>query len=933
MLEFLVYLLSSIVLLWLLQPDNENDLSPDQINFNQKNQRIQTIKRFQDNVGKLQKFKENNPKNWIVYDARENNDSIPLQERSDHDEYNYMYDVHSNNYTTYTYFDDQSQVYRREYIIYWDDYTIIDNCGIFPLLFKDICVIRNLHSNPILNTIERPHWEGKSVKQLTHPMIVKSSKITNPYLVDQKCDQFDEQLILMKFTFWTVMFTVFFQIILIIVYHEKLKIIEDDKDKYNYIRHMWQFPFRYFYKKIKQVNHNQLPLKANTRKNSAEPLLPFHKSKPATQNCTQHNYRYRSDKIRSQIFKKFLLKCKNICVKIFKFLYDEILIGYLLSSWLLVFYVILYFYGSIIILLKGKTYFLTKLRNSEDTSFMYVKFRKFVKSVEKERKFITEQIFFSSFALEIYSELGDLVYVDTVQAMHFQQFLGQDNEGDLDQALHLLRPTIFFILILACTFMELFIFGYELIDIDDFPNFIKKFYRKILPKLNILVLSLGILSSVFVFVYFHRLIIDRKIEFYFLVILPIVLAASIKPAVKTINVNKYLILLIPLSILNYLEYIYVERRMSPNNAFDHLMIVINNVVTCMLVLDCLKSIFNFWIKSFEDFVITAKEIIIMSASCIIFLATILRAMYNFGIFIDWRVSGEILTISENDVTDPAHYHDIDQSTNDCNEQIIDKRNYFAVLMGGIYIFISMKLHFLNPEYDNITIDVDDNLKMALIDHFIICEFSYAVFLTIFILAVVYFIKFLYWAGYRIGTLTLRRHPNVKDSISKQESSSSPSSKWYNQIFTINYYDQILDSIFFLLNPRKVVQATFNFLGPALDFTDQGLCSNCCYCFSCGNILEIFFKNIIPKKFRDKPTSDITANDAITNPNPTSSNIYEVTLMLLRNRRMEQLIEQRKKNGGEKSSAKSKMRKFGMARRASVDFRKFLSAQPGSYKIN
>ena len=693
MLEFVLYLLFSISLLWLLQPKCQNSLSPDQINFNQKYQSIQAIKKFQDNVGKLQKFKENNPKNWIVYDARErreNNDSMPLQEVPERDEhkYIYMYDVHarSNNYTTYTYFDEQSQVYRREYIIYWDDYTIFDNCGIFPLLFKDICVIRNLHSNPILNTIERPQWEGKSVKELTHPMIKevksqarkdagKASEITNPYLADQKCDQFDEQLPLMRLTFWTVMFTVFFQIILIIVYHEKLKIIEDDKDKYNYIRHMWQFPFRYFYKKIKQVNHNQLPLKANTRKNSAEPLLPFHKSKPATQNCTQHNYRYRSDKIRSQIFKKFLLKCKNICVKIFKFLYDEILIGYLLSSWLLVFYVILYFYGSIIILLKGKTYFLTKLRNSEDTSFMYVKFRKFVKSVEKERKFITEQIFFSSFALEIYSELGDLVYVDTVQAMHFQQFLGQDNEGDLDQALHLLRPTIFFILILACTFMELFIFGYELIDIDDFPNFIKKFYRKILPKLNILVLSLGILSSVFVFVYFNRLIIDRKIEFCFLVILPIVLAASIKSAVKTIKKeNKYLILLIPLSILNYLEYIYVERRMSPNNPFDHLMIVINNVVTCMLVIDCLKSIFNFYIKSFDDFVITAKEIIIVSASCIIFLATILRAMYNFGMFINWRVSGEILTISENDVIDPAHYHDIDQSTNDCNQQIIDKRN-------------------------------------------------------------------------------------------------------------------------------------------------------------------------------------------------------------------------------------------------------------------
>ena len=219
MLEFVIYLLCSILLLWQLQPPDK--LSPDQIKYEKEYKRNQKIQEFYNNVEKLKNFAKNNKKSWFIYDARERGELSKVEKNSIRHNDHTHYDMTTNNYTTYTYFDTKAQVYRREYIIYWDDFTIADNCGIFPVLFKDICVIRNLHSNPKLNTPERPQWKGKTVKQLTHAHMnvfhAHASDLSNPknpYLINQKCDQFDDQLILMKITFHTVVFTVYFQIIL-----------------------------------------------------------------------------------------------------------------------------------------------------------------------------------------------------------------------------------------------------------------------------------------------------------------------------------------------------------------------------------------------------------------------------------------------------------------------------------------------------------------------------------------------------------------------------------------------------------------------------------------------------------------------------------------------------------------------------------------------
>ena len=77
--EFFAYLLFSIYLLWLLQPsDNDQELSAEEkIKFNLI-QANETLKKFNENVSKLEKFYENNQKNTIKYEGE--------------------------NYTTYTYF-------------------------------------------------------------------------------------------------------------------------------------------------------------------------------------------------------------------------------------------------------------------------------------------------------------------------------------------------------------------------------------------------------------------------------------------------------------------------------------------------------------------------------------------------------------------------------------------------------------------------------------------------------------------------------------------------------------------------------------------------------------------------------------------------------------------------------------------------------------
>ena len=215
--------------------------------------------------------------------------------------------------------------------------------------------------------------------------------------------------------------------------------------------------------------------------------------------------------------------------------------------------------------------------------------------------------------------------------------------------------------------------------------FVQKIYNFIVPKLNTLLIILGIFSSLYLFVDFYdKVVEERPFEFMVLVLLPIAITVSIKPVIKMISINKHLILLIPLSMLNFVEYIYVERLMSPNHSFDHLMIVINNVVTCMLVIESTKSIINFTVKSFDDCILDLSEILIIVPSFIVFAATLLRTFFNFGMFINWNLSGELIKIKTNNIIDPIVYHDMDYSTNDCNQQKIDHRNCFGVILGGIY---------------------------------------------------------------------------------------------------------------------------------------------------------------------------------------------------------------------------------------------------------
>ena len=613
--------------------------------------------------------------------------------------------------------------------------------------------------------------------------------------------------------------------------------MEHDKRRDDYILHVLTYPFRKVNEKVEKAEKR---IHAQPTRTDASGRCRLSNSLHFQQLSILENVRSRTDVKQTKNKRFIFLKSLSNFIK---YIYYEIIIGSILTApWLSLLYILLFWYNGILSIYPFKNYF-------DPNSKKRKKFKNFVQSAEKNKKFITEQIFFSSFALEIYSELGDLVYVDTVQAMHVQKFLGEDNEGDLEQALHLLRPTEFFIILIACTVMELLIFGYELIDIEDFyvPAWVQSVFNFTMPKFNIILIFSGILTSIYLFIDFYRLVEEKTFEFYFCVLTPIILTTSIKPAIQLIKVNKYLILLIPLSILNFLEYIYVERRMSPNNAFDHLMIIINNIVTCMLVIDSMKSILNFSIKSFDDYIIDLNEMLIIIPSTIIFIATILRTMFNFGIFMDLRVDGEIITIEQSNIIDPIHYHDIDYSTNDCNVQIIDHRNYFAVLLGGLYILEALYLRIFDYSYGEITLDVNDNKVMGLIDHFIVCEFSYAIFISILILLVLYVLKFLYWVV--VGLCTFRKD-NIEKilKVFKKTLWVKDFSQTLSKITKINYYDKILSILITLFNPRKLYKKLSQPLGPIADFTSDGLCSHCCYCFNIRKVIDKFFIEVLPKKY-------------------------------------------------------------------------------------
>ena len=121
--EFFVYLTCSVFLLWYLQPVEEN-LSKEETILRQEIKQNETIKNFEKQVEKLENFYKDNKDIMIRYDHRPENTEIV----------NRTTDNVSSSYTSFTYFDTE---FRRDYIFFWNNYTIKDNCGIWLIILKE----------------------------------------------------------------------------------------------------------------------------------------------------------------------------------------------------------------------------------------------------------------------------------------------------------------------------------------------------------------------------------------------------------------------------------------------------------------------------------------------------------------------------------------------------------------------------------------------------------------------------------------------------------------------------------------------------------------------------------------------------------------------------------------------------------------------------
>ena len=433
--EFFIYLILSVYLLWLLQPDDNSNITLEQLAKIKLKKEKEELEEFNSNVLKLDKFHDQHKRHMVKFDYTNTGKD------------NYDKNV---NYTIYTYYNDNE--YRRSYTIHWNNNSIIDNCGIWLSIIDNKCIAEKRVLDPFKHDYRHEYRQPAQ----------EEDNITNPYLPNQKCDQFDDQLFFMKLSFKMIIFSISFQIILIIIYHEKLQVKENYKERHDYIRHTWTYPIRKIYEKVEKARLANLadPGQINTCKShKLKAVAASGSARRVERRHSTMSYRTRTDVI-NQKNKHSVFTLFSYILKFIAFIYYKVLIGIILTApWISILYILLYWFK-----LMAK---LLKLDMTSDNS-RYKKFQNFVKKAHKNKDFITEQIFFASFALEIYSELGDLVYVDTVKAMHLQNSFGSGNNNkDLQQALHLLRPNEFFVILIFATSMELFIFGYEFIDIED----------------------------------------------------------------------------------------------------------------------------------------------------------------------------------------------------------------------------------------------------------------------------------------------------------------------------------------------------------------------------------------------------------------------------------------------------------------------------------
>ena len=205
--------------------------------------------------------------------------------------------------------------------------------------------------------------------------------------------------------------------------------------------------------------------------------------------------------------------------------------------------------------------------------------------------------------------------------------------------------------------------------------------------------------------------------------------------------------------------------------------------------------------------------------------------------------------------------------------------------------------------------------MAFIDHFIVCEFSYAVCGTILVVFCLYCLKLIYWAavfGIKGLKSILRNLTSGTFSNSFTSDSDIDFIDFGQKISKINYYHKCPKFINILITPSIIYKKIKKMSGPILDFTPNGLCYNCCFCFRMEDAINFYFSKIIPERFRKeialerKQTQqkiEVVTEEA--NPlNITPPFNFADVVMMHRMKRSCSLASEKKLLGGRRSSFRS-----------------------------
>ena len=264
--------------------------------------------------------------------------------------------------------------------------------------------------------------------------------------------------------------------------------------------------------------------------------------------------------------------------------------------------------------------------------------------IYNQRIFISDQIFLSTYTLELLVEFCSLIYIDTALAFQLAKHLpgGENLDADIIEARHLRRPPICFQALIFSVLLEFVIY---LVDFLDTPgsssrrrfDYLKDSMDKVegylaaiwFPARNVNYQAIGSnyrqTITLICLLAITPVWIPISLTLYGLL-------AFFKYCFKIIRYHKFIAILFPIAILNTLEFTYVELMVFPDNIAEHLLLLINNIVTMLLVFECFYNLINYICFSWLDKRFTFPELVTLVFGFIVTLATLLRASFNFGFF-------------------------------------------------------------------------------------------------------------------------------------------------------------------------------------------------------------------------------------------------------------------------------------------------------------